>query len=340
MGSTHKTQRLALNQWIGEDRPKRLDFNEDNAKIDAAIRALENRPSQEDAYDVAYDGTAMPDVDNAGDALDALQEGKLDRDSTAGGVRVMHPVARYFSDSNAITGALKITFPVGFTGIMYGLKLSGNAASAVWNILLSGFAAAGAQAWQAVSCGASGVVPHDKVQFGIDGGGKACIVIGEVSSVWNLPSLTLGVVTATYTDTLAQLDGWSIELVADLSGITFSGGTLYANTPAPILAKPTWYDMTLINNAGGSIRYNKVGGIVTIDGNLTPGSDNTVIVGALPPGYRPNRYFSEALFHTGMTLAGGRIMAVSTNGDLQFFGPAAGTATAIYRFRLTYMADV
>lgn len=37
MGSSSKTSYLKLNKWIGSDRPKREDFNEDNEKIDAEM---------------------------------------------------------------------------------------------------------------------------------------------------------------------------------------------------------------------------------------------------------------------------------------------------------------
>lgn len=38
MPSTHKTDYLGLNQWLGSDKPKRSDFNEDNERIDAAVQ--------------------------------------------------------------------------------------------------------------------------------------------------------------------------------------------------------------------------------------------------------------------------------------------------------------
>jgi hypothetical protein len=37
MSSTNKTQNIHLNQWLGTDKPKRADFNADNAAIDAAV---------------------------------------------------------------------------------------------------------------------------------------------------------------------------------------------------------------------------------------------------------------------------------------------------------------
>lgn len=37
MPSTYKTEHLGLNRWLGSDKPKRTDFNEDNERIDAAV---------------------------------------------------------------------------------------------------------------------------------------------------------------------------------------------------------------------------------------------------------------------------------------------------------------
>ena len=37
MPSTNSTEHLALNQWLGTDKPKMADFNADNLKLDAAM---------------------------------------------------------------------------------------------------------------------------------------------------------------------------------------------------------------------------------------------------------------------------------------------------------------
>ncbi len=41
MSSTNKTDNLELNQWVGTDPVLMADFNADNAKLDAAIGALQ-----------------------------------------------------------------------------------------------------------------------------------------------------------------------------------------------------------------------------------------------------------------------------------------------------------
>lgn len=43
MSSTNKTPYLGLNAWLGSDRPQRIDFVDDNNKIDTAIKShIEN----------------------------------------------------------------------------------------------------------------------------------------------------------------------------------------------------------------------------------------------------------------------------------------------------------
>ncbi len=38
MSSTNKTEYLGLNSWVSTDMPKRVDFNDDNSKIDQAMK--------------------------------------------------------------------------------------------------------------------------------------------------------------------------------------------------------------------------------------------------------------------------------------------------------------
>ncbi|SET55267.1 hypothetical protein SAMN05660297_02736 [Natronincola peptidivorans] len=43
MPSENKTPNIELNQWQGNEHPKREDFVEDNSKIDAAIKETNNK---------------------------------------------------------------------------------------------------------------------------------------------------------------------------------------------------------------------------------------------------------------------------------------------------------
>ena len=46
MPSSNKTAHLRLNRWLGGDKPKKDDFNEDNLAIDEACKALEQSVAQ------------------------------------------------------------------------------------------------------------------------------------------------------------------------------------------------------------------------------------------------------------------------------------------------------
>lgn len=42
MPAANKTDNIELNQWLGNEYPKREDFNADNLKIDTAIKAVQD----------------------------------------------------------------------------------------------------------------------------------------------------------------------------------------------------------------------------------------------------------------------------------------------------------
>ena len=47
----NRTTNYKLCQWEAEDKVRRTDFNEDNAKIDAAIKAVANRVTVTESFD-------------------------------------------------------------------------------------------------------------------------------------------------------------------------------------------------------------------------------------------------------------------------------------------------
>lgn len=101
MASSQKTETLQLNQWIATDKPKREDYNTDNANIEAFSVTMNN--SMQDLIDevhtfidasggnissnnVSYANVAMGEVTTAKGALDllmtiasALTSGKEDK---------------------------------------------------------------------------------------------------------------------------------------------------------------------------------------------------------------------------------------------------------------------
>jgi len=56
MPSSNKTLHLALNKWIGTDKPKKDDFNDDNQIIDEAMNAISARVQSLDGIIEGLDG--------------------------------------------------------------------------------------------------------------------------------------------------------------------------------------------------------------------------------------------------------------------------------------------
>ena len=72
--STHHTTNYDLNQWEGTDKVLRAEFNADNAKIDAALKANADAIAAEAAARAAGDG----DLETAMAALETALAGKAD----------------------------------------------------------------------------------------------------------------------------------------------------------------------------------------------------------------------------------------------------------------------
>lgn len=43
MASTYKTEHYGLNNWLGSDKPKREDFNQDNSRVDSALNQIQTQ---------------------------------------------------------------------------------------------------------------------------------------------------------------------------------------------------------------------------------------------------------------------------------------------------------
>jgi len=74
------TPNYKLNQWEAEDRVLRVDFNADNAKLDAALGALEGKKADKTAVAAL---TARADAQAAGQCMFRLLDHKVPRDTEA-----------------------------------------------------------------------------------------------------------------------------------------------------------------------------------------------------------------------------------------------------------------
>ena len=71
-----KTEHYQLNQWDAEDSVKRIDFNDDNARIDAAIKAAEQTAAQAVAEAKKEAANALAAYQAANDAAVAALEAR------------------------------------------------------------------------------------------------------------------------------------------------------------------------------------------------------------------------------------------------------------------------
>jgi hypothetical protein len=78
MPSSNKTLYLALNKWLGMDKPKKDDFNHDNQIIDEAVHAVSARV---ESLDGAVNATLAAHTNNA--AVHTTQSDKTSWNNTA-----------------------------------------------------------------------------------------------------------------------------------------------------------------------------------------------------------------------------------------------------------------
>ena len=178
---------------------------------------------------VAFDGTANITVADATKLplAGGKMTGPLSREFVSGtsGLQTHRNVGVFNLNTSNNVGVLKITLPFGWTSTMLTMKLRGFSydASGSWELLLGGYNYTTSAAWSTCSASTLGTTaPFTKVRFAHDGT-NACILLGELDTVWRYPKVVIEEVMASYSG--ANLDwstGWSTGLITDETGITVS----------------------------------------------------------------------------------------------------------------------
>jgi hypothetical protein len=140
--------------------------------------------------------------------------------SDANNVRVLKPLGgsrNSFSPSE--TGAIKITYPVGYTNTMHRVKLNiyNYAANQAYTVYFGGYNYGPGPSWVnvfAYTIGPSGTNFNPTVRFGYDGT-KMVVYIGELNSSWSYPQFFIEEVETGF-NLASQFatDAWSIGLEA------------------------------------------------------------------------------------------------------------------------------
>lgn len=124
MPSSNKTAHLALNKWLGSDKPKKDDFNSDNALIDAACRNLAQRVDAA-SETVAAGGEAL----SAHTADAAAHVTAAERAAWNAGRDPM--VIGTYVGNGAVTRKIPVSFPIRF-GMLYAVGKGSSEAN--WTI--------------------------------------------------------------------------------------------------------------------------------------------------------------------------------------------------------------
>jgi len=176
-------------------------------------------------------------VGNIGAGTGVFTAGITDVSGTGYALRVVNPGgASYATSTSAVTGAIKITLPQGFTNTMMRMTVTvytydGQA----FEINLGGYNYLPSSGWYSTFADiTTNSRPALNVRFGFDGT-YCCIYIGETSTVWSYPQVFVTEFQAGYSNYAASQwnTGWSVSFATTLLNVTSSVNTasmvLYAN---------------------------------------------------------------------------------------------------------------
>lgn len=139
----------------------------------------------------------------------------------------------YFNGTPGLTGCIKIKLPIGFHDLFmrYKVEIYNYVAQSLSTYEIGGYAYGYTSTW--INCTASMVgsdAARRRVRFARDGGGYACVWIGEDTDTWSYPSIrVIDFQASDATGWQASLEnGWEVSLGA------YDGGSVHAD-----IAKPT-----------------------------------------------------------------------------------------------------
>ncbi|MDF2499299.1 MAG: hypothetical protein K0Q77_13 [Anaerosporomusa subterranea] len=151
---------------------------------------------------------------------------KLSTANSIGGVIYNYrDVASFSSAAATTTGILKIMLPVGWINSLMTIDIKGFnyvTASTNWHATLAGQNANTTSTWIATSATLSPNCPVTSVRFGYDTvAGKACILLGTASSVWQYPKILISAMVG-HNSPSVYSSGWGVGIITDETGITVS----------------------------------------------------------------------------------------------------------------------
>ena len=140
---------------------------------------------------------------------------------------ISNPIGATYSGGNNDTGAIKITLPQSWTATMMRFEVDVYLYDSAKNfkLIVGGYNHSTSSTWVNYFAQILGNTTSDnRVRFGHDGT-KCCIVIGETTSEWDYPKISVKNFQAGYQHYTVDEwdDGWDIDVITSTSGITFTG---------------------------------------------------------------------------------------------------------------------
>jgi len=181
---------------------------------------------------------------NGNKTLDALE---IDYDAATNGLKhISNPKGAFYNSNTAVTGVIKITMPFGFNNTMMIPRIrvfsySGTTLGYHSTVQLSGWNVASAISWRGYSASVIGNNAFGSLVRLANDGTKACILLGDVTTVWNNPKVYVeDIMTSNAGNNAAWDTGWTTSLETDISSYTLLTTPItltVTETPIPVSQK-------------------------------------------------------------------------------------------------------
>ena len=152
-------------------------------------------------------------------------------------------------------GTMEIIMPKGWSSTIMTVKISGyqydnnRPDDGGWSAEVSGYnySGSGRQGWRNTNAKINGPAPFSKIRLGINAAGKNMILLGETSTVWTSPKITV-------TDFIASVfniddwdEGWSISIVDSETALSYNGSPQYPiNQVTPTLNETFYGNVSIL----------------------------------------------------------------------------------------------
>jgi hypothetical protein len=187
-------------------------LNVDNITIDGANITSDNGRVNFSGDDVHTDGKMTAHSFIGDDAPDADNN------------RIYAAMYSHRGPSGPTVGTMKINLPTSWTGSMLTIRIRGFNYSGIkpgpWEVIVGGYLYEATADWRNPSAIVTGAYPpFSTVRLGHDGT-YCCILLGDMDTTWTYPQVHIMDCTAGYNAQFDLEDGWTVELLANETGLT------------------------------------------------------------------------------------------------------------------------